>query len=95
MSFQGWAEPRSEELTFLRQTSGGCCSVAKSCLILQPHGLQHAWLPCPSQWVQVDEVNEVSCELGAQDTKASVNALSVVLAYFSYLLPFKGSLPHD
>ena len=27
-----------------------CCSVAQSCLdSLQPHGLQHARLPCPSQ----------------------------------------------
>ena len=25
-----------------------CCSVAKSCLTLWPHGLQHAKLPCPS-----------------------------------------------
>ena len=25
-----------------------CCSVAKSCLTLQPHGLQHPRLPCPS-----------------------------------------------
>ena len=25
-----------------------CFSVAKSCLILPPHGLQHARLPCPS-----------------------------------------------
>ena len=25
-----------------------CCSVHKSCPTLQPHGLQHAWLPCPS-----------------------------------------------
>ena len=25
-----------------------CCSVAKSCLTLQPDGLQHAKLPCPS-----------------------------------------------
>ena len=24
------------------------CSVTKSCLTLQPHGLQHARLPCPS-----------------------------------------------
>ena len=24
------------------------CSVAKLCLTLQPHGLQHATLPCPS-----------------------------------------------
>ena len=26
----------------------GCCSVTKSCPTLQPHGLQHARLPCPS-----------------------------------------------
>ena len=25
-----------------------CCSVTQSCLTLQPHGLQHARLPCPS-----------------------------------------------
>ena len=25
-----------------------CCSVAQSCPTLQPHGLQHARLPCPS-----------------------------------------------
>ena len=25
-----------------------CCSVTKPCLTLQPHGLQHARLPCPS-----------------------------------------------
>ena len=25
-----------------------CCSLAKSCPILQPHGLQHPRLPCPS-----------------------------------------------
>ena len=25
-----------------------CCSVAKLCLTLQPHGLQHPRLPCPS-----------------------------------------------
>ena len=25
-----------------------CCLVSKSCLTLQPHGLQHARLPCPS-----------------------------------------------
>ena len=24
-----------------------CCSVAKSCPTLRPHGLQHAQLPCP------------------------------------------------
>ena len=25
-----------------------CCSIAKLCLTLRPHGLQHARLPCPS-----------------------------------------------
>ena len=25
-----------------------CCSVAQSCQILRPHGLQHTRLPCPS-----------------------------------------------
>ena len=54
--FQGWEEPRPKELTFLRQTRAGCCSVAKSCLILRPHGLQHARLPCPSQGVLFDKV---------------------------------------
>ena len=28
-------------------TQNGCCSVVKSCLTLQFHGLQHARLPCP------------------------------------------------
>ena len=27
---------------------GCCCSVIQSCLTLQPHGLQHTRLPCPS-----------------------------------------------
>ena len=27
---------------------GICCSVAKLCPTLRPHGLQHSWLPCPS-----------------------------------------------
>ena len=34
-----------------KDTSGWntrCCSVAKSCLTLKPHGLQHSRLPCPS-----------------------------------------------
>ena len=28
--------------------SSYCCSVARSCPTLRPHGLQHARLPCPS-----------------------------------------------
>ena len=35
-------------LPFIRTLIPICCSVAKSCLILQPHSLQHARLPCPS-----------------------------------------------
>ena len=30
-----------------------CCSVAKSCLTLWPHGLQHIRLPCPSLFPRV------------------------------------------
>ena len=30
-----------------------CCSVTQSCLTLQPHGLQHAGLPCPSLFPKV------------------------------------------
>ena len=35
-------------LSHLHPESASCCSVAKLCLTLQPHGLQHARLPCPS-----------------------------------------------
>ena len=31
----------------LKICTGGCCSVAKLCLTLQPCGLQHTRLPCP------------------------------------------------
>ena len=31
-----------------RVVSGDCCSVTQSCLPLQPYGLQHTRLPCPS-----------------------------------------------
>ena len=31
-----------------QETISCCCSVAKSCPTPQPHGLQHARLPCPS-----------------------------------------------
>ena len=35
------------------RTCHDCCSVAKLCLTMRPHGLQHARLPCPSRspWV--------------------------------------------
>ena len=41
------------EITHICTQLATCCSVAKLCLTLQPHGLQHARLPCPSlsPWV--------------------------------------------
>ena len=41
------------KITHIYTQLAACCSVAKSCLTLQPHGLQHARLPCPSlsPWV--------------------------------------------
>ena len=36
------------EIIHIYTKLAACCSVAKSCLTLQPHGLQHARLPCPS-----------------------------------------------
>ena len=36
---------REKDVTFVFYS---CCSVAKSCLSLRSHGLQHASLPCPS-----------------------------------------------
>ena len=44
------------------QIQGDCCSVAKSCLTLQPRGLQHARLPCPSL---SPGVCSNSCSLGS------------------------------
>ena len=40
--------------------SSYCCSVARSCPTLRPHGLQHARLPCPSP---SPGVCSVSCPL--------------------------------
>ena len=41
--------PYSKIIEYLFINGGGCCSVAKSCLILcDPHGLQHTRPPCPS-----------------------------------------------
>ena len=45
--------PTAEQSTWNTLYSGHCssfhcCSVTKSCPTLQPHGLQHARLPCPS-----------------------------------------------
>ena len=53
--------------------SRGWCSVTESCLTLQPHGLQHATLPCPSP---SPRISSNSCPLrgfpGGSDSKASV-----------------------
>ena len=50
-SFRGSSWP--EDWTWVSYITGrfltfGCCSVAKLCLTLRPHGLQHTRLPCPS-----------------------------------------------
>ena len=42
-----WVEGQTERRDRGRLCSS-CCSVAQLCLTLQPHGLQHTRLPCPS-----------------------------------------------
>ena len=42
-----WLLGTSSVAFTLKICTGGCCSVAKLCLTLQPCGLQHARLPCP------------------------------------------------
>ena len=39
---------KHEILSAFKNHSDYCCSVTQSCPTLQPHGLQHARLPCPS-----------------------------------------------
>ena len=39
---------RGGEFTMIKLASVQFSSVAQSCPTLQPHGLQHAGLPCPS-----------------------------------------------
>ena len=41
-------EDTSSQDRGLQSSCSCCCSLAKSCPILQPHGLQHPRLPCPS-----------------------------------------------
>ena len=42
------AEIQGQKCCVTNEVNCCCCSVAKSCLTLRPHGLQHARLPCPS-----------------------------------------------
>ena len=65
-----------------------CCSVAKSCLTLWPHGLQHIMLPCPSS---SPGVCPSSCPLN----RWYHPTISSSLALFSCLLSFpaSGSFP--
>ena len=65
-----------------------CCSVAKSCLTLWPHGLQHIRLPCPSS---SPGVCPSSCPLN----RWYHPTISSSLALFSCLLSFpaSGSFP--
>ena len=46
-----WLQPWNKKMLALWKESSdkpSCCSVAKSCLTLWPHGLQHAKHPCPT-----------------------------------------------
>ena len=65
------------------------CSVTKLCLTLQPHGLQHARLPCPSLSPRVCS-NSCLLSWGCHPTISSPAAL------FSFCLPSfpaSGSFP--
>ena len=64
-----------------------CCSVAKSCLTLRPHGLQHARLPCP---LPSPKVCSNSCPLswGCHPT-----VFSSVASFCPQSFPALGSFP--
>ena len=62
-----------------------CCSVAKSCLTLRPHGLQHVRLLCPSLSARVCSN---SCPLS---WRCYLNISSSVSAFSSF--PASGSFP--
>ena len=63
-----------------------CCSVTKLCPTLQPHGLQHARLPCPSQ---SPRVCSDSCPLSYLTISSSASLFSFCLQSF----PTSGSFP--
>ena len=45
----GWGTPaRGREAPRDLPRGSCCCSVTQCCRTLQPHGLQHTWVPCPS-----------------------------------------------
>ena len=48
--YSPWGHRESDTTEYLTAEAGwtGCCSVAKSRPTLQPHGLKHTGLPCPS-----------------------------------------------
>ena len=67
-----------------------CChSVAKSCLTLQPHGLQHARLPCPSLSLGV---SSDSCPL-CQRCHPTISSSTAPFSSCPQSFPASGSLP--
>ena len=69
-------------------TDVSCCSVAKLCLTLGPHGLQHARLPCPSLSSRVSS-NSCSLSWWCQPISSSVAPFSSCPQSF----PESGSFP--
>ena len=68
-----------------------CCSLAKSCLTLWPHGLQHTRLPCPSLSL---DVCSNSCPLSRwchPTILYSVASFSSCLQFFPVSGPFSVS----
>ena len=63
----------------------GCCSVSRSCLILQPHGLRHSRPPCHSPSPRVDSN---SCP-SSQWCHPTIS--SSVIPFSSYLQSFPAS----
>ena len=66
-----------------------CCSVAKSCLTLQPHGLQHSRLLCPPLSPQVCSN---SCPL-SRWCYLTTSSSTVPFSYFIPSFPASGSFP--
>ena len=72
-----------------RDVSCGCFSVAKSCLTLWPHGLQHARPPCPSL---SPRVCPSSCSLN-QWCHPTISSSVTLFSCCPQSLPASGSFP--
>ena len=66
-----------------------CCSVAKLCLTLQPHGLQYARLPCPSLPLGV---YSNSCPL-SQWCPPTISSSVIPFSFCPQSSPASGSFP--